>query len=237
VIFDETRFPFLTEHFQTAATTAILATVTESPVVIQQLPVMARSSGLGAAATAASASSASVPPSPPAHGHTSDSSAPVAPSPGPALCGSSPSGAPTVAPSAAPHPMLARSRAGVFKPNLRYALVSAPSLVTTGISPLPSLARVALRDPNWHATMAVEFEALQKNKTWRLVDRPPGSHIMTGNGCLSTNSTLMALWSATRPDGLFVGLLSARVWISVKHSPRCREARHHSNRAHHRHIA
>lgn len=34
VIFDETRFPFLTEHFQTTATTAIPATVTESPVVI-----------------------------------------------------------------------------------------------------------------------------------------------------------------------------------------------------------
>jgi hypothetical protein len=28
--------------------------------------------------------------------------------------------------------------------------------------------------------MALEFEALQKNRTWRLVDRLPGAHIVTG---------------------------------------------------------
>jgi len=28
--------------------------------------------------------------------------------------------------------------------------------------------------------MALEFDALQKNKTWRLVTRPPGSHVVTG---------------------------------------------------------
>lgn len=72
-----------------------------------------------------------------------------------------------------------RSHAGVFKPNPKYALVSAPSPVASAISPVPKSARAALKDPNWHNAMALEFEALQKNRTWRLVDHPPGSHIVT----------------------------------------------------------
>jgi hypothetical protein len=71
---------------------------------------------------------------------------------------------------------------GIFKPNPRYALAStsdqAPS--ATEISPLPKSARAALKDPHWHAAMALELEALQKNRTWRLVDRLHSAHIVTG---------------------------------------------------------
>jgi histone deacetylase 1/2 len=39
---------------------------------------------------------------------------------------------------------------------------------------------MALKDSNWSHAMALEFAALQKNKTWRLVPCPPGSHVVTG---------------------------------------------------------
>jgi histone deacetylase 1/2 len=72
--------------------------------------------------------------------------------------------------------MITRSRHVIFKPNPRYALVSA----TTAPSPLPKTFRSALKDPHWHDAMATEFEALQMNRTWRLLPRPPSAHVMTG---------------------------------------------------------
>ena len=45
---------------------------------------------------------------------------------------------------------------------------------TAPISPIPSSAQEALRDPNWRGAMEAEFSALQANRTWRLVDKPPG---------------------------------------------------------------
>lgn len=42
--------------------------------------------------------------------------------------------------------------------------------------------------------MALEFEALQWNRTWRLVDRPPGAHVVSGKWVfrhkLNPNGTL-----------------------------------------------
>lgn len=74
--------------------------------------------------------------------------------------------------------MLTRAKAGIHKPNPRYALSadssSAPPLV------LPSSAHATLWDPNWHAAMEAEFHALQSNQTWRLVDRPASVHIISG---------------------------------------------------------
>ncbi|XP_025801729.1 uncharacterized protein LOC112881267 [Panicum hallii] len=40
--------------------------------------------------------------------------------------------------------------------------------------------RAALKDPNWCDTMQQEFSALQSNKIWTLVPRPPGAHVITG---------------------------------------------------------
>jgi hypothetical protein len=46
--------------------------------------------------------------------------------------------------------MLTRSRAGVFKPNPRYAFTStsAATPTSTEISPQPKSARAALKDPH-----------------------------------------------------------------------------------------
>jgi hypothetical protein len=44
----------------------------------------------------------------------------------------------------------------------------------------PKSVREALKDPNWRRAMDDEFQALQANQTWRLVDPPAGTHTITG---------------------------------------------------------
>ena len=72
--------------------------------------------------------------------------------------------------------MVTRSRAGVFKPNPKYALATS----TSTISPIPTSVRAALKDPNWLAAMRLEYDALLANRTWRLVPQPRGARIITG---------------------------------------------------------
>ena len=42
----------------------------------------------------------------------------------------------------------------------------------------PVSHRTALSEPAWRAVMEAEFEALQANKTWTLVPRPPDTNIV-----------------------------------------------------------
>jgi len=72
--------------------------------------------------------------------------------------------------------MVTRAKDGIHKPNPRYALASS----TSAISPIPSSARAAPKDPHWHDAMEQEFDALQRNQTWRFVDRPPGANVVSG---------------------------------------------------------
>lgn len=67
--------------------------------------------------------------------------------------------------------MTTRAKADIYKPNPKYALAVAPSTAGTPavLSPVPTSAREALKDPNWRATMQVEFDALLHNRTWTLV--------------------------------------------------------------------
>jgi len=48
------------------------------------------------------------------------------------------------------------------------------------VSPIMGNYKSALADPQWHAAMADEYQALIDNDTWRLVLRPPGVNIVTG---------------------------------------------------------
>jgi hypothetical protein len=72
--------------------------------------------------------------------------------------------------------MVTRAHAGLFKPNPCYAMAAE----ALAILPIPSSACAALRDPNWKASMEAEFSALQANRTWHLVDKPPSAKIILG---------------------------------------------------------
>jgi hypothetical protein len=72
--------------------------------------------------------------------------------------------------------MVTRARAGISKPNPRYANVA----VAPAISLIPTTTRAALRDPNWSATMQEEFNALIDNNIWDLVPRLSGANVITG---------------------------------------------------------
>ena len=74
------------------------------------------------------------------------------------------------------HPMVTRARASIHKPNPWYAMTA----VTPTVSPIPTSARSALRDPNWKAAMQHEFDALQSNHTWWLIPRLARANIVTG---------------------------------------------------------
>ena len=71
--------------------------------------------------------------------------------------------------------MITRARAGIHKPNPKYTMAASAT-----ISLIPQSVRSVVKDPNWYAAMKSEFDALQANKTWTLVPRPPDARVITG---------------------------------------------------------
>jgi hypothetical protein len=69
---------------------------------------------------------------------------------------------------------------GTFKPNPRYANIAA----VNDPPPVPSSIRTALRDDGWRKAMQDEHDALLRNRTWRLVPRPPGVRVISGKWIL-----------------------------------------------------
>jgi histone deacetylase 1/2 len=63
------------------------------------------------------------------------------------------------------HQMHTRAKSGYLMPRRLINLHT----TTTAISPLPASYKQALKDPNWHAAMLDEFNALLRNNTWSLV--------------------------------------------------------------------
>jgi hypothetical protein len=72
------------------------------------------------------------------------------------------------------HPMLTRSKNGVFKPKLGYAAHTDYTLTE------PTTYATASKHPQWCNAMDEEFEALQKQGTWTLVPAPSTKNIV---GC------------------------------------------------------
>jgi hypothetical protein len=70
--------------------------------------------------------------------------------------------------------MITRARAGVFKPHPKYALVASST-----VSAIPQSICAALKEPEWHAAMQEEFDALQHNQTWQLVPRPRDARVIS----------------------------------------------------------
>ncbi|KAL5767307.1 hypothetical protein ACOSQ2_014090 [Xanthoceras sorbifolium] len=74
------------------------------------------------------------------------------------------------------HPMITRSRNGIFKPKsldsaVSVSVDSASHCLTASVSGIdvPTSVAAALSDPHWNAAMQSEYDALKRNKTWSLV--------------------------------------------------------------------
>nr|KYP42260.1 Retrovirus-related Pol polyprotein from transposon TNT 1-94 [Cajanus cajan] len=78
---------------------------------------------------------------------------------------SSPLSAHTLPPSTSNvHPMQTRSKSGIVRPKLHPTLL----LTTTE----PTSLKQALSSPSWKTVMSLEYDALIKNQTWKLVPLP-----------------------------------------------------------------
>jgi hypothetical protein len=73
------------------------------------------------------------------------------------------------------HPMITRSKSGIFKPNPKYAMFTVKSNY-----PVPKTVKTALKDPGWTDAMGEEYDSFEETHTWDLV--PPDSFI-TPLGC------------------------------------------------------
>lgn len=68
------------------------------------------------------------------------------------------------------HPMVTRAKAGIIKPNPKYALFTVKANY-----PEPKTVRAALKDPGWNDAMGEEVGTMHETKTWDLV--PPEADI------------------------------------------------------------
>nr|XP_040256239.1 vegetative cell wall protein gp1-like [Aegilops tauschii subsp. strangulata] len=109
-------------------------------------------------------------------GTSADAATVAAPAAAPGAAAAAPAG-----PAAPPLGMTTRARAGVLQPSTRYSADEYACAASTSTpSPVPTSACAALRDPHWLAAMQEEFDALQRNRTWQLIPRPPRANIISG---------------------------------------------------------
>ncbi|KAL2466168.1 cysteine-rich RLK (RECEPTOR-like protein kinase) 8 [Abeliophyllum distichum] len=74
------------------------------------------------------------------------------------------------------HPMITRGKAGVFKPKV-YAGQAAEYIEKSGESE-PLSVEEAMSNIKWKNAMKDEFDALVKNKTWKLVSHSPNMKVI-----------------------------------------------------------
>ena len=99
----------------------------------------------------------------------------------PVLDGSPTSPVSTTTPStsASGHQMVTRGRNNIHRPR-QYtdSTVRYDPYRRRAFFAVPTSHRTALSEPAWRAAMEDEFDALQRNQTWRLVPRPSGTNIV-----------------------------------------------------------
>ena len=182
VVFDELQFPFQQQSHRPvcSAPTASDGLPEDDPVITPGYQAVQRRarppSSPARSAPSSTLSSAATPtaPEPPA---SPSATTPTEPAAASSVSGASPghydatpstssppgastSSSPAAASSTPPrtpvvlerHHMVTRARDGIFKPNPRYAMATTAG-DTVNISPIPSSARAALRDPNWREAM------------------------------------------------------------------------------------
>ena len=71
------------------------------------------------------------------------------------------------------HPMTARAKSGITKPNQRYLLLTSPDYPTA-----PKSVAAALKDPRWTTFMMVEMDNHYENHTFHLVPYDPSMHVL-----------------------------------------------------------
>ncbi|KAK9067609.1 hypothetical protein SSX86_011720 [Deinandra increscens subsp. villosa] len=112
-----------------------------------------------------------------------NSTTPTSPSPSSAP---SPSPSPSASdhlqpPSTSTHPMVTRSKLGIFKPKHRadFATLSTNALHIAMLSTtVPKGFKTAAKDPKWVHAMDEEMTALRQSNTWTLVPRPQSTNIV-----------------------------------------------------------
>lgn len=82
-----------------------------------------------------------------------------------------PQESPPVSSPANIHPMVTRSKSGIFKPRIFCSIASDVPIE-------PSSYIAASKDDRWVIAMSQEFRALQSQNTWTLVPRPPNVNII-----------------------------------------------------------
>ena len=88
-------------------------------------------------------------------------------------------GADRVAPPPEPrHQHGTRLHSGIVKPKVRTDGTVRWGMVSQVASEEPATVSGALHDKNWASAMQAEYDALQRNHTWRLVPRPQGKNII-----------------------------------------------------------
>lgn len=73
----------------------------------------------------------------------------------------------------AQHSMVTRSKSGIVKPNPKYALLTANTVLRE-----PESVQEALAHPGWNASMHEEHDNCAVTKTWSLVPRTSEMHVL-----------------------------------------------------------
>ncbi|BBH07387.1 transposable element gene, partial [Prunus dulcis] len=85
---------------------------------------------------------------------------------------------PPIPPVHPDHSMVTRAKAGIHKPNPRYAMTATTHPILSSIE--PTCVSQAVKDPLWRQAMSNEFNALIRNGTWELIPSLPSQNLI---GC------------------------------------------------------